>query len=118
MPVQTAINATDYWIRGTDQDFAVLVTQSDGTTPQAMTGWTLAFEVLDAEDSPVVLITNTPTLTSSGTGTDNLATASITDADSEAIKSGYTYWWRLRRTDAGSERVLALGTAFLRGSGL
>lgn len=118
MPIETAITASDHWIRGTDQDFAVTAVESDGTSPLTMTGWTLAFEILDDESSPVILVTSTPVLSSSGTGTNNVATASIADTDSEGLIGDTTYWWRLRRTDAGSERVLAFGTAYLRASGL
>lgn len=117
MPVETNITASNNWFRGTDKDFAIAVKQSDGTTAQTMTGWTLLFEILDAADAPTALISKSPTITSSA-GTDDLATASVADTDSEALVGDATYHWRLRRTDAGFEDIYAFGTAYLRNTGL
>lgn len=69
-----------------------------------ITGWTLLFSVAAQPNDTVKLFQKTPTITSGPAGTFQVAIANE-DTDREPG----TYAWDVRRTDAGSERVLALG---------
>lgn len=110
------ITDADNWFIGEDKSIAINVLQSDDTTPQTMTGWTLVWELKAADRSVSALISKTPAI-SSDDGTDDLATVTIVDTDTEALAPG-TYYHHLRRSDGGAEQILSHGTAVLKESGL
>ncbi len=115
MGIEANILESVNWFIGEDKTINIDVNQSDGTTAQAMTGWTLAWE-LKATANGAVEITKTPSI-GDGDGTDDRAAIAILGADTEALRPG-TYYHQLRRSDTGSEVVLAFGDAVLRESGL
>lgn len=94
---------------GEDRSLAWNVTQSDDTTPQPMTGWTLTFEVLDKRGGTVAL-TKSVTV-QNGNGTDDQALVSLADTDTEpatGLGDG-KFYYQVRRTDAGQEGTIAFG---------
>ncbi len=112
------ILASDEWFVGEDKTIVIDVLQADESTPQAMTGWALTWELMDSADGPV-LLTKTTALSeitiSTGADTNDRATITVLDTDTEGIGPGW-YYHRLRRTDAGLELRLSYGDALLRGS--
>lgn len=107
------------WFIGEDKTINIDVNQSDGTTPQAMTGWALTWEL---KDSPNGAIKVSKTVGSgitigNGDGTNDRAAIAIADTDTEPLNPG-TYYHQLRRSDAGNEVIQAFGDAVLRESGL
>lgn len=115
------ITAAEAWFKGEDRTINIDVDQADGTTPQNMTGWALTWELMSANSGPAVL-TKTTALggiaITNGDGTNDRAAVTILDTDTEptTLPAG-VYYYRLRRTDAGNETVLAYGTAVLMASG-
>lgn len=114
--VESAIAESQHWFIGEDRTFVYAVTDSAGAA-QNMTGWSLTWELLDRRGGTVVLTKSTSgsgiTL-GNGAGTNDYATVTIADTDTEALTGGPgTYHTVLRRTDAGSEVVLAFGDAVL-----
>lgn len=89
-----------------------VVTVDGGSTPQAMTGWALAFTIREtkATGSLVVSKTTVSGITiGNGSGTDDRATIAIADTDTTGWPAGRHYVWGLWRTDAGSGIPLAYG---------
>ncbi len=84
-----------------------------------MTGWALTWELQDSPaDSPHFSKTVGSGISiGNGSGTDDRATITVADTDTESLEPGL-YYHQLRRTDAGSERVLSFGTVVLLESGL
>lgn len=92
---------------GEDKVFQYTIYQSDGVTPQDITGWTLSW-TLAASSSGAALITVAGVITNAAGG---VLTVTVPDTPSgtDALSDGM-YWHELKRTDAGSETVLAWGT--------
>ena len=111
MSVRTNISATDHYIIGEDKQVQFLVVASTGAA-QTMTGWALEFIVRPDPDSTTSTISKTTAsgiALSNGNGTNDRATVTITDDDTVNLRPGL-YYYALRRTDSGSEQVLAFGT--------
>lgn len=106
----------DNFFIGEDKTIEIDVLQSDNATAQTMTGWTLTWELKARNRSTAALISATPTI-GNGDGTDDRATITVADTDTEALGPG-TYYHHLRRTDAGSEQILSHGSVVLKESGL
>ena len=116
MSLESNITVDDHWFKGADQQFRFTIVDSAGNA-QTMTGWALEWVVrrLSPATATAVLTKNTSGGTiviSSGSGTDDRATVTVTDDDTLNLPAG-TYYHALRRTDAGNEQVLAFGTAEL-----
>ena len=114
MSVRTNITQTDNYILGEDKQLQFLVVDSAGSA-QTMTGWALEFIVRSDPDSASTAISKTTAsgiAISNGNGTDDRATVTIADDDTVALRPGL-YYYAIRRTDAGSEQVLAFGTVEL-----
>lgn len=115
--------AKPIWI-GTDQPIQINVTQTDETTPQAMTGWALTWELKARPGSTTVLITKTVgsgITIQNGDGTNDQAEIQIDDVDTEpaAFPTGPgEYYHFLRRTDSGLEKILSEGTVVIKATGL
>lgn len=107
---------SEHFFIGEDRSLVIDVT-SDGTTPQTMTGWALTWELMDRKGGTALITKATGgsgITIGNGSGTNDRATVVITDADTEAITQGAgTYYHVLRRTDSGSETVLAFGDFYL-----
>ena len=82
--------------------------QSDGVTPQDITGWTLSWmlkrKATDADAS--ALVTKAATLTTPASG---ICTVALTDDDTSALLAGNLYRHELKRTNTGLETVLSYG---------
>lgn len=119
MPVESAIKGSDEWFIGVDKTLRYYAYQSDGTTPQNMTGWALTWELYDKPGGTVQLskTTGDDVTIGDGNGTGDLASVAVADDDTEGMQAG-TYYHVLRRTDAGSEDVLSYGPAALKDLGV
>jgi hypothetical protein len=114
--VESAIAESAHFFIGEDRPLLYYVT-SDGSTAQTMTGWALTWELLDRRGGTVLLTKTVGSgiALSNGNGTNDLATVTIEDTDLEAnvgvsAQIGHGVFFSvLRRTDAGTERVLAFG---------
>lgn len=93
------------------EDIALVFTQlqSDNTTAQNITGWTIAFRAASTQYGAAV-ITKTPTLTTplSGIFTVNLASADTSALTQDGLDT--VYYYDARRTDASSRTELFHGT--------
>lgn len=101
---------------GEDKSLVFTVYQSDGTTAQNITGWTLSYmwkRSPSAADSAAVLTKTTAAggivLTTAASG---ICTVTIADTDTDSITPG-TLYHELKRMDAGNETVLTTGTVLL-----
>ena len=118
MALKASIPPSETWFIGEDKTITFEVDQSDGSTAQVMTGWGLTWELLDSAQTPVVNAKISKTVGSgiaigNGDGTDSKATVTIADDDTENLEAKI-YYHQIRRTDAGSEQILAFGPAHLR----
>ena len=111
MAKEQNITSAENWFKTEDKQIIWYITDSAGS-PQTMSGWTVAFNLYSAKTSANALVTKSATI-SNGDGTDDRAVVTVADTDTETLAAG-TYVYELVRTDAGSEQVLAYGTALLR----
>jgi len=120
------IAAADGWFVGEDKTLQVYVKQSDRVSAQAMTGWALTYELMTERGASSAEFSKTVgsgIVISNGVGTDDLATITVADTDTEALATtGWvngkkTFYHRLRRTDEGSETMLMSGTVELNENG-
>ena len=116
MSVEQNIKASNNVFVGEDKSLQFGVVNSVDS-PQTMTGWALEFVVRSTAGATTALLTKTiaggAIVLSNGDGTDDRATVTITDDDTLALGAG-EFVYALRRTDAGSEQVLAYGTFVIR----
>jgi hypothetical protein len=92
------------------EDIAIVFTQkqADGVTALDITGWTITFRVASSEFG-AALFTKVPTLT---TPLQGVFTVNIASADTSALTqegSPTTYYYDVRRTDAGFRTELFYG---------
>lgn len=113
MSTQADITLQDGFFRGEDKALVFTIVQSDGTTKQNITGWTMTFRMGSTQfGSPV--ITKTPVLTDP---TNGVCTVTLASADTSALTNegaDATYYYDLRRTDSGSRTELAYGSIAIR----
>lgn len=111
MATQTDIAASEHWFLGEDKTLQFTVVDSVGAA-QNITGWALEW-VLRRGEGLTALLTKTTgagiTLTTPASG---ICTVTIADTDTDDFEPG-GYWHTLRRTDAGTETVLAFGNVVL-----
>ena len=91
---------------------------SDGTTPQAMTGWALSWTLYETKGGAVIFAKTTGAAEiaiGNGAGTDDRATVSLsaTDTGTTITKAG-TYYAELWRTDVGALQLLSFGDVVIR----
>jgi hypothetical protein len=113
MSTEANITIGDGFFRGEDKSIVFTIVQSDGTTPQNITGWTLTFRMATAQYGAAV-ITKTPTLTTPLSG---ICTVTLASADTSSLTQDGTdqvYYYDLRRTDSGSRAEIAYGTITVR----
>ena len=112
MSLEQNITADDHYFAGEDKTLVFDIVDVNGAA-QTMTGWALEWVVRRSASSTTATLTKTTgagtVALSNGSGTDDRATVTITDDDTLNLVTG-TYVYALRRTDAGSEQVLAFGT--------
>ena len=120
MGLEQPISSSDNFFVGEDKTIVFDVKDTDGVSALTMTGWALTWE-LKASAGGVISITKTTAaatiVLSNKYGTNDRASVTILDTDTEAIAAG-SYYHHLRRTDAGYEQILAFGDVSLRESGL
>jgi hypothetical protein len=121
---ESAITESQHLFVGEDRSLVFDVT-SDGTTPQTMTGWSLTWELLTRRGGTILITKSTGgsgITIGNGSGTNDRATVVVSDTDTEGIATTLgvdidqvagTYFHVLRRTDSGSESVLAFGDVVL-----
>lgn len=94
---------------GEDKIFQDTIYQSDGITPQNITGWSVSFVVHRYGDRSTVFITKTVgagiTLTSPTTGVMQITVA---NADTVSLQLGQ-YGYYVQRTDSGNSADLSSG---------
>ena len=117
--IQADITLEERLFIGEDRTINIDVNEADGHTPQTMTGFALTWELKDSITGTVRV---TKTVGSgitigNGDGTDDRAAIALADTDTEGLTAG-TLFHHLRRTDAGSELVLAFGNVILTNSGI
>lgn len=112
--IESPIRESEHWYIGEDRTLRYPVTESDGSTAQTMTGWSLTWELLDRRGGTAVIskATGSGIVIGDHNGTDDRAVVTILAADSEDLEPG-TYWYVLRRTNSGNAAVLAFGDAVL-----
>ncbi len=107
MSRRSDIKTTDYWFKGEDKVFQFTIQDSAGAAVD-ITGWTLSWAIATARGTA-------PALTVAGAITDaanGVCTVTIADTDTDGL-TAQTYEYDLKRTDAGSEAILAHGRAVL-----
>ena len=77
-----------------------------GYVIQDITGWTFDFVIKRYANSPDAILTLTPSIAVAADGTVNVA---LIDTDTTGFVADETYFYTLRRSNAGSEDVLAYG---------
>lgn len=115
MAIRDDIDADDDFYTGEDKTITVTIYQSDGATPQNITGWSLSYVWKRAKtdaDSAAVLTKTTANGIALTTPVDGVCTVTISDTDTDSL-TARTYWHELKRTDAGSETVITTGTVEL-----
>lgn len=113
--IQFDIDKADRVFIGEDKSLQITVYQSDGRTPQDITGWALSWMLktsLDVVDGSASLTKTTSAGITLTTPTSGICTVVIADTDTDSLSPG-TYVHELKRTDAGSEVVLCQGTFVL-----
>jgi len=95
----------------TDKQFQFTVYKSDGVTPQDVTGFTISLVVHAYGDPNVAYFTKSAALT---TPTKGVVTVTVSAADNASMPPNL-YDYRLERTDAANDIVLARGTYSLLG---
>ena len=104
---------------GEDRTINIDVNQADGTTAQNMNGWALTWELTEKQGDTTILVSKTVgsgITIGDGDATDDRAAVTFADTDTESgsLPGGAgLYWHVLRRTDAGSEAVIAYGSFLL-----
>jgi hypothetical protein len=104
--VSTAANFEIY--RAEDVLFTFTQNDTDGLTPKNITGWTITFRVASTQWGAAV-ITKTPTLTLPVSGIFTVALASGDTSGLTQDGLDTTYYYDVRRTDAGSRTELFHG---------
>lgn len=109
------IATSDGWYLDEDKGLVITVYQSDGTTPQSISGWSLSWMLkrrLTDADASAILTKTTASGIALTTPASGICTVTIADTDTTSIASG-DYYHELKRTDAGYESVLVTGKAVL-----
>lgn len=111
MSQEQDVTKADNLFKGTDKIIQWDIVDSAGAA-QVMTGWAVSMLVFRPDGVGGAVLTIAAVI-SNGDGTDDRATVTIADTDTDAMVAD-DYVYSLERTDAGSEDVLAFGTWVLR----
>ena len=107
MSTQSNIAASDGFFIGEDKSLVFTIFNSAGSA-QDITGWTISWK-LSATLSGNATLTKSATLTTPASG---ICTVSVAAGDTSGLTPG-TYYYVLRRTNAGSAAELAYGSCEL-----
>ena len=94
---------------GADHSVPMTIYQSDGVTPQDITGWTIVLDIRKKDTSSAALLSSTAALTTPASGICTF-TLSATDLSASVFtgddwRGRYSVW----RTDSGSKQPLRSG---------
>lgn len=122
MATEVTISRADHWFAGTNTTIVFPpIYDSDGVTPKDVTGYAFAWVLRkrDADPDPAILektsaagIAITGTYSADPDANTQRVEVTIADTDTEDLDAG-TYRHSLKRTDEGSETILAFGNAVL-----
>jgi hypothetical protein len=112
MAYEDPIERTDEYHIGEDKSLIFTIYQSNGTTAQDITGWSLEWVLKADYDTSTALLTKTTggsgiALTTPVSG---ICTVTVDDTDTDSILPGRSYVHVLKRTDSGNESILTYGT--------
>lgn len=124
MALDTTIGDADGWYVGEDKLLSFTIyTSTAKTAAKDITGWALSWKLRrkkpDADPALLTKATGGSGITITGTFNADpalntqRAVVTIADTDTDGLGAG-SYWHELKRTDAGSETVLAQGIAVLK----
>lgn len=116
MALEANIPDTSDWFTGEDKALVFTIYESDETTPQDITGWTVSWRLKRRQsdaDSAALLTKTVGSGIALTTPLSGVLTVSIADTDTDAILAG-SYFHELKRTTDGSETVLSFGSAVLK----
>lgn len=117
MATETHITSEDGWFTGEDKSLVFTITTTDGgSVAQDITGWALSWTLKRAAtdaDVDAVLTKTTAAGIALTTPASGICTVSVADTDTDGVVPRL-YYHELKRTDAGSETILAYGRAELR----
>jgi hypothetical protein len=108
MSTEANVGEADGWFKAEDKQFVFTIVNSTGGV-QNITGWTIIW-TLAANQFGSPILTKTAALTVPLSG---ICTVTVASADTSGL-TAQTYYYALRRTDAGSRAELAYGLAVLR----
>ena len=119
MAIEAHIDRDDDFFIGEDKTLTFTIYQSDGTTVQNITGWTLSWLLKGRPTDTDANAKVTKTTTAGGivltTPASGICTVTVDDTDTDALAAD-RYWHELKRTDAGFETVLTFGPCELQQS--
>jgi hypothetical protein len=124
MAFEAPITKADEWFVGEDRVFGFNIDdEATPAVPTNMAGWSLAWSLWPRKGGGAVLFTktvgagieivNSPAPPLGNGGTNARAEVTLARADTVTLPPG-SYFFTLRRTNAGFENVLAYGDAVLR----
>lgn len=116
MAIEANIPDASDWFTGEDKALVFTIYESDETTPQDITGWTVSWRLKRRQsdaDSAALLTKTVGGGISLTTPLSGVLTVSVADTDTDAILAG-SYFHELKRTTDGSETVLSFGSAVLK----
>lgn len=113
MAEQVTIGGDGDVMVGEDKVFRLELLDSS-SVPVNMTGWAITFDVRTSDTASQVLITKTATVSGTYSATRGAntqrASATVTDSDlASSVFEAKTYRYSFKRTDDGSETILAYG---------
>lgn len=121
MPQEAHITASEEWFTGADKVLQYTVVDSAGVAVN-ITGWSLRWVMVRKQAASAAASGHLVSKETGGAGiaitngASGICQVTITDADTDGMEGGETplYQYELRRTDPGSEDVLAYGNVTLR----
>ena len=117
--IETDVTKEKQFFTGEDRTFEYLCVDASDVELD-VSSYALTWELKRSLGSPTAVLTKTKAageiVITSGTGTNDVATVTLTDEDTEDLPSG-RYFHVLRRTNAGSESWMSFGEVILTSSG-
>lgn len=107
-----ALEANVQFFTGEDKILSFTIYQSDGSTAQNITGWSLSWMVKadKTDEDDEALVTKSGAGVTITNGAAGQCSVTVEDSDIAALVGGTRYYHELKRTDAGLETVLSYGT--------
>lgn len=94
---------------GEDKTITMVVYQSDGTTAQNITGWTIVLDIRKKDTTGTALLSKTATLVTPASGICSFALSDDDLAASVFPGDDWTGRYSIKRTDTGVETILRYG---------